>query len=156
MAPRQHLVTVPNTATVAQAEELVHQSGHSRVLVLGAAPDQVTGFLHAKDLIAVPSEKRSGLLPPGIVRVALSVKSDDRLEDLMQKMRRTRRHVAVVMDHGHLLGLVTLEDILEAIVGEISDESDGGPRAQRGLREADTEGEAYRQEEGQTTGGDEQ
>jgi CBS domain containing-hemolysin-like protein len=88
--------------------------------------------------------------------VALSVKSDDRLEDLMQKMRRTRRHVAVVMHHGHLLGLVTLEDILEAIVGEISDESDGGPRAQRGLREADTEGEAYRQEEGQTTGGDEQ
>ena len=152
MAPRQHLVTVPNTATVAQAEELVHQSGHSRVLVLGAAPDQVTGFLHAKDLIAVSPEMRGGLLPPGIVRVALSVKSDDRLEDLMQKMRRTRRHVAVVMDHGQLLGLVTLEDILEAIVGEISDESDGGPRVQRGLREADSEGEAYRRDAGRTSG----
>lgn len=139
MSSRQHLVTVPNTATVAQAEELVHESGHSRVLVLGAGTDEVIGFLHAKDLIAIPAEKRNGLLPPGIVRVALSVKSEDRLEDLMQKMRRTRRHVAVVMDQGHLLGLVTLEDILEAIVGEISDESDGGPQTQPEQREANME-----------------
>jgi len=133
MAQRQHLVTVPNTSTVAQAEELMHQSGHSRVLVLGAGTDQVTGFLHAKDLIAVPVEKRMGLLPPGIVRVALSVKPEDHLEELMQKMRRTRRHVAVVIDKGQLLGLVTLEDILEAIVGEISDESDGGAGLQATL-----------------------
>ncbi|MEI7887157.1 MAG: hemolysin family protein [Actinomycetes bacterium] len=148
MAPRQQLVTVPYTATVAQAEELVHRSGHSRVLVLGSVPDQVTGFLHAKDLIAVAPEKRNGLLPPGIVRVALSVKSEDRLEELMQKMRRTRRHVAVVMDQGHLLGLVTLEDILEAIVGEISDESDGGSGQHVGLPPANNPSEAHRSELG--------
>ncbi|MEX0768324.1 MAG: hemolysin family protein [Microthrixaceae bacterium] len=131
MAQRQNLVTVPNTSTVAEAEKLMHQSGHSRVLVLGAGTDQVTGFLHAKDLIAVPANKRKGLLPPGIVRVALSVQPEDHLEELMQKMRRTRRHVAVVLDQGQLLGLVTLEDILEAIVGEISDESDGGTDVQQ-------------------------
>ncbi|CAN5563985.1 hemolysin family protein [soil metagenome] len=124
MAPREHLVTVPQTATVAQAEELVNDSGHSRVLVLGDGPDEVTGFLHAKDLIAVPMDQRDWLLPPGIVRVALRVGPEDRLEDVLPRMRRARRHVAVVMQGESMLGLVTLEDILEAIVGDIRDESD--------------------------------
>lgn len=126
MAPRSDLVTVPHTATVAQAEQLVHRSGHSRVLVLGDDADEVTGFLHAKDLIGVPMAQRDGFLPPGIVRVALRVGPRDHLEDVLPRMRRARRHVAVVVESGHILGLVTLEDILEAIVGDIRDESDGG------------------------------
>lgn len=125
MAPRSELVTVPNTATVAEAEELVYRSGHSRVLVL-AGNDEVTGFLHAKDLISLPSEQREGFLPPGIVRIALRVRADEALEDVLPRMRRARRHVAVVVDGDELVGLVTLEDILEAIVGDIRDESDGG------------------------------
>ena len=132
MAPREQLVTVPHTATVAQAEELVHHSGHSRVLVLGDDPDEVTGFLHAKDLIGVPASHRDGFLPPGIVRVALRVGPQDHLEDVLPRMRRARRHVAVVVESAavdpqqRILGLVTLEDILEAIVGDIRDETDGG------------------------------
>jgi len=124
MAPRDELVTVPHTATVAQAEELVHRSGHSRVLVLGDDPDAVTGFLHAKDLISIPVEQRDGFLPAGIVRVALRVAPEDHLEDVLPRMRRARRHVAVVVRDGAMLGLVTLEDILEAIIGDIRDETD--------------------------------
>jgi CBS domain containing-hemolysin-like protein len=127
MAPREQLVTVPHTATVAQAEELVHESGHSRVLVLGEGADDVTGFLHAKDLIAVPMEQRDGFLPPGIVRVALRVGPHDPLEDVLPRMRRARRHVAVVVEGDRIRGLLTLEDILEAIVGDIRDETDVEP-----------------------------
>ena len=134
MAPRRQLVTVPATATVAEAEELVHASGHSRVLVIGADPDDVVGFLHAKDLLRLPDDARSGLLPPGLVRVALRVGPGDRLPDVLPWMRRARRHVAVVVEGPELLGLVTLEDILEAIVGDIRDESDrgGGDRGHDG------------------------
>jgi len=129
MAPAAQLVTVPTTATVVEAEELVHRSGHSRVLVVGTSDDDVVGFLHAKDLLRIPDERRHGLLPPGLVRVALRVRPDERLSELLPRMRRARRHVAVVSerdDRGadRVAGLVTLEDVLEAIVGDIRDESD--------------------------------
>lgn len=129
MAPGSNLVTVPTTATVAEAEALVHRSGHSRVLVVGSSADDVVGFLHAKDLLRIPDGSRHGLLPPGLVRVALRVRPDDRLSDLLPRMRRARRHVAVVSDRDpdgvdRVAGLVTLEDVLEAIVGDIRDESD--------------------------------
>lgn len=123
MAQRDHLVTVPHTATVTRAEQLVHRSGHSRVLVVGST-GEVTGFLHAKDLIGLPEEQRRGLLPAGLVRVALRVDPEDRLQEVLPRMRRARRHVAVVESDGEVQGLITLEDVLEAIVGDIRDESD--------------------------------
>jgi CBS domain containing-hemolysin-like protein len=126
MARRDDLVTVPDTATVRQAETLVLHSGHSRVLVVGG-DDQVIGFLHVKDLIALGSGP-DDLLPSGLVRVALRVHPDDGLDAVLVRMRRASRHVAVVIDpsdsRDQLVGLVTLEDILEAIVGDIRDESD--------------------------------
>jgi len=149
MAPRDELVTVPHTATVAQAEQLVHRSGHSRVLVLGDDPDEVTGFLHAKDLIGVATSQRDGFLPPGIVRVALRVGPRDRLEDVLPRMRRARRHVAVVVESAEqdpqqrILGLVTLEDILEAIVGDIRDETDGGSERNQVDADPRTPGERH-------------
>lgn len=134
MTPSGGLVTVPHTVTVAQAEELVHRSGHSRVLVVGDRPDEVVGFLHVKDLLALTEAGEDQLLPPGTVRVALRVAPGDLLEDVLPRMRRARRHVAVVIEKDGVVGLVTLEDLLEAIVGEIRDESDGGhpDRKERG------------------------
>lgn len=123
MTRREDLVTVPATATLAEAEKLVYDSGHSRVLVTGAS-DEVLGFLHAKDLLRHHRGLPNDLLPPGLVRVALTVSPEDLLPDVLPRMRRVRRHVAVVMRDGELLGLVTLEDLLEAIVGDIRDESD--------------------------------
>lgn len=135
MARREQLVTVPRTSTVARAEDLVHRSGHSRVLVVGDS-GEVTGFLHAKDLLAVPKEQRAGFLPAGLVRVALRVEPQDHLRDVLLRMRRARRHVAVVEEGTELVGLVTLEDVLEAIVGDIRDETDvdPGPEGPEGER----------------------
>lgn len=124
MARAENLVTIPHDATVGEAEHLMHVSGHSRVLVMGTRPDQVIGFLHAKDLINLTEADRGELLPPGLIRVALRVGPDEAIDDVMLKMRRARRHVAVVMDHRDMVGLVTLEDLIESIVGDIHDESD--------------------------------
>lgn len=131
MTPARDLVTVPATATVAEAEALLVRSGHSRVLVTDG--EHVIGFLHVKDLLAYEEMAPSDLLPPGLVRVALRVDPDEVLPDVLLKMRRARRHVAVVSGGADapIGGLVTMEDILEAIVGDITDESDkptGEPR----------------------------
>ncbi len=136
MAPARELVTVPADATVERAEALLVRSGHSRVLVTGE--DGVIGFLHVKDLLAHEELAGDDLLPPGLVRVALRVDAQEVLPDVLLKMRRARRHVAVVSrgpggqpgpvplrgSAGAMCGLVTMEDILEAIVGDITDESD--------------------------------
>lgn len=124
MAPADELVTVPADATVEQAEALLVRSGHSRVLVIDGT--EVIGFLHVKDLLAHDEIQGGDLLPAGLVRVALRVGSDEVLPDVLLKMRRARRHVAVVScgSEEKICGLVTMEDILEAIVGDITDESD--------------------------------
>lgn len=124
MARAENLVTIPHDATVGEAEHLMHESGHSRVLVMGSRSDQVIGFLHAKDLINLTGTDRGSLLPPGLIRVALRVGPGEEIDDVMLKMRRARRHVAVVMDGVKMVGLVTLEDLIESIVGDIHDESD--------------------------------
>ena len=124
MTPSSKLVTIPHTATVGQAEKRMADSGHSRVLVMGSSADQVIGFLHAKDLITLTDFDRDLPLPQGITRAALWVGPGEALGDVLLRMRRARRHVAVVLDSGHMVGLVTLEDLLEAIVGDINDESD--------------------------------
>lgn len=125
MTPRDRLVTVPSTATLAEAEALVHRSGHSRVLVTSPLNGEVVGFLHVKDLLKL-SEDPDGPLPAGLVRTALKVRPEEVLPDVLPRMRRARRHVAVVSEGPEIEGLVTLEDLLEAIVGDIRDESDRG------------------------------
>ena len=129
MAPQSDLVTVPSTATLGEAEDLVFESGHSRVLVATPDGDQVIGFVHAKDLLKYGDRPGTDPLPEGLVRIALRVSAGDLLPDVLPRMRQARRHVAVVTDTGEstggeVRGLVTLEDLLEAIVGDIRDESD--------------------------------
>ncbi len=127
MSPGHGLVTVPSTATISEAEQMVYESGHSRVLVTDDG--RVNGFLHAKDLLDTPGAP-DDFLPRGLVRLALWVGPDEPIDEVLFKMRRNRRHVAVVArggtdtENASILGLVTMEDLLEAIVGDIRDESD--------------------------------
>ena len=122
------IVGVDRSTSVAEAEQVVMNSGHSRLLVRGPTAtrhDEVLGFVHAKDLMAVPTSRREHPISFGIIRMTLRAKGDASLGDVLAQMRRSRRHVALIDDGaGELVGMVTMEDILEEIVGDIVDESD--------------------------------
>ena len=125
MVPRDGVVWLARTATPAEAEALVVSSGHTRLLVAGEGLDDVLGFLHAKDLLLVPGAARNRPLPLGRVRRMLLVTADSSLDDALLAMQQARLHVALVVDaEGHTLGIATLEDVIEALVGDIRDESD--------------------------------
>lgn len=125
MVPRDGVVWLPRSATPAEAEALVVASGHTRLLVAGEAVDDVMGFVHAKDLLAVSGAARQRPLPLGRVRRMLVLDASTSLDAALLAMQRDRLHVAVVTDgHGRTLGIATLEDVIEALVGDIRDESD--------------------------------
>ena len=116
---------MPRSASVAEIEQLVADTGHSRIPVQGVGPDDIIGFVHSKDLLRLPLEARDDQVPLEMMRRMLIVSPDQPVRDLMRAMRRARRHVALVRSaDGRLLGLVTLEDALEALVGDIRDETD--------------------------------
>ena len=125
MVPREKVLAVSRDAPVAAAEAVVVESGHSRIPVLGRDVDDVIGFVHAKDLLTLPPDAQSRPIPDSRIRSILGVGADDPLDDVLVKMRRGRSHVAVVRDEaGRTAGIATIEDLLEALVGDIRDESD--------------------------------
>lgn len=126
MVPRDEICTIPATATPAAAEAVVLDRGHSRLPVLGAGGiDDVLGFLHAKDLLHLPSSAEHLPMPPRLLRRMLVVPRERSMEDLLLAMRRSRVHFALVTEaDGTTAGLVTLDDLLEELVGEITDERD--------------------------------
>jgi CBS domain containing-hemolysin-like protein len=126
MTPRDEIVWLRRGADVAEAERLLVEHGHSRLPVAGGAgPDHRLGFVHAKDLLALPDEALGGPVPARLVRPALVVPDDAGLERVLRSMRTQGTHLALVRgEAGDTLGLVTLEDLLEELVGDIVDESD--------------------------------
>lgn len=125
MVPRTEVVAIRETATPAEVEALALASGHSRFPMYGENLDQIYGFFHAKDLLQIPQENRAKLLPRRFVRPMLVVPESLNLHPLLIQMRRERKHFALVVDeHGGTAGIVTLEDLLEELVGEIRDEYD--------------------------------
>lgn len=122
--PWAEVVSVSRSASVAEIEAVVVASGHSRIPVVGTGTE-VLGFLHAKDLLTLPAAGRERQLPLGRLRRMLLLEADGTLEQALLTMQRARIHLAVVHDaSGTPLGLVSLEDLLEELVGEIRDESD--------------------------------
>lgn len=125
MVPRTDLVSVAHTATPDEVEQLVLESGHSRFPVYVKNMDTIIGFLHAKDLLDITDEERGKPLPRRYMRKMLVVPESLKLHPLLLQMRGNRRHFALVLDeHGGTAGIVTLEDVLEELVGEIRDEYD--------------------------------
>ncbi|MDG2026200.1 MAG: hemolysin family protein [Acidimicrobiales bacterium] len=125
MTPRAEMKTVARPTSVAEIEHLVNETGHSRIPIEGGGPDDIIGFVHSKDLLRLGTDARDDQVPLEMMRRMLIVSPDQQLRDLMLGMRRGRRHVALVRsEDGRLLGLVTLEDALEALVGDIRDETD--------------------------------
>ena len=127
MVPRTEIVALRETATPADVEALALASGHSRFPVYGENLDQIYGFFHAKDLLHIPPGDRHRPLPRRFLRPMLVVPESLNLHPLLVQMRRERKHFGLVVDeHGGTAGIVTLEDLLEELVGEIRDEYDVG------------------------------
>jgi CBS domain containing-hemolysin-like protein len=125
MVPRERVEAVRAGTPVAAVESVAARNGHSRLPVYGRDLDEILGYVHAKDLLALPPGARQRPLPRTAIRRMLTVPTDRTLMDLLLLMRRTRLHVAVVLDgSGRLAGIATLEDVLESLVGDIRDEHD--------------------------------
>jgi len=126
MIPRAQMVVVPQDAELETIFPLVIEPGHSRYPVIGEDRAEVVGILLVKDLL-VHSLKNKNLLVREAMRPALFVPESKRLNMLLKEFRSIRSHMAIVVDeYGAAAGLVTIEDVLEQIVGEIEDEHDLG------------------------------
>jgi putative hemolysin len=126
MVPRVAIASLPSVATFEEAIDLVIEVGHSRIPVYHDSIDEIVGILYAKDLLpylkpdAGPRPALRKLLrPPVLVPESMTI------DDLLHEMQRRKVHIAIVLDeYGGTAGLVTIEDLLEEIVGEIQDEYD--------------------------------
>ncbi|MFJ6697686.1 hemolysin family protein [Streptomyces sp. NPDC091272] len=127
MVPRTDLVSIERFKTVRQALTLALRSGFSRIPVTGENEDDVVGVVYLKDLVRkthVNRDSESDLVSTAM-RPAVFVPDTKNAGDLLREMQQERNHVAVVIDeYGGTAGIVTIEDILEEIVGEITDEYD--------------------------------
>lgn len=125
MVPRPDVVALPRSSTLAELEQEFIDEGHSRIPIYGDDLDDLVGFVHIKDLLGVEEEDMSGPIPPHVIRPLLVVPESAAVDRLLEDMRRKRNHMAAVIDeHGGTAGIVTMEDIVEEIVGEIRDEYD--------------------------------
>ncbi len=123
MTPRVDIVSLPASATLGALRALVAEHKHSRVPVIGENIDDVVGVANIRDLVAALGEEGTDVSVEGITRPAMFVPETKRVSDLTREFQKRREHLAIVVDeYGGTAGLVTLEDLLEEIVGEIQDE----------------------------------
>jgi magnesium and cobalt transporter len=126
MIPRSQMVVLRRDSEPAELLAPVIESGHSRFPVIGESRDDVIGILIAKDLLRYFAENGNGRFNMReLMRPALFVPESKRLDVMLKEFRSSRNHLAVVVDeYGGVAGMVTIEDVLEQIVGEIDDEHD--------------------------------
>jgi CBS domain containing-hemolysin-like protein len=125
MVPRVDIVAVEEGASPREIVDAITETGHSRLPVYRESIDQIVGVLYAKDLLPFVIGATRTLPIEQLVRPPYVVPESKRVDDLLAELRRNRVHIAVVADeYGGTAGLVTIEDILEEIVGEIHDEYD--------------------------------
>jgi putative hemolysin len=125
MVPRVDIVAVDEDASSQDIVDLMTEKGHSRLPVFRESIDEIIGILYAKDLLPFVIGSTRTLPIMRLLRPVYVVPESKRLDDLLGELRRNRVHIAVVADeYGGTAGLVTIEDILEEIVGEIHDEYD--------------------------------
>ena len=126
MVPRTDIVTIEHSKTVKQALNLLLRSGFSRVPVVGDNADDVLGVAYLKDLVRKERVEGGGAVKvEEVMRAAIFVPESKPVDELLREMQAELGHIAVVVDeYGGTAGLVTMEDVLEEIVGEIIDEHD--------------------------------
>ena len=128
MVPRTEMVWIESGKTAGQATSLAVRSGHSRIPVIGENVDDIVGVVYLKDLVRRTYYSNNAGRDTKVIEVmrpAVFIPDSKPLDDLLREMQRDRIHMALLVDeYGATAGLVTIEDVLEEIVGEIADEYD--------------------------------
>lgn len=128
MVPRPEMIWLEADKSCGQATTLMIRSGHSRVPIIGENVDDIVGIAYLKDIVRETYHRTDGgrgVRVGDVVREAFFVPESKPLDELLHEMQRDNRHIAMLVDeYGGIAGLVTMEDILEEIVGEITDEYD--------------------------------
>lgn len=125
MIPRTHIVSVSKDSTLEQVLQTIIQSGFSRIPVYSENMDYVIGILNAKDLLPLWLNGETELHLENLIRDPFFVPETKRIKDLLNELRTKKSHLAIIVDeYGGTSGIVTIEDIVEEIIGEIRDEHD--------------------------------
>ncbi len=126
MIPRAQMVLIKADASLEEILPQITRSAHSRYPVIGDSPDDILGILLAKDLLPLlMSDDPASFQLENVLRPTVVVPESKRLNVLLREFRENRNHMAIVIDeYGGVAGLITIEDVLEEIVGEIEDETD--------------------------------
>ncbi len=125
MVPRPDMVTVASAATVRDAADIASTAGFSRIPVYGQGIDDIVGVVYVKDMMRAEREDKAEEPVTLVMRQAQFVPESKRVAEVMREMQAGKQHLAIVVDeYGGTAGLITLEDVLEELVGEISDEYD--------------------------------
>jgi CBS domain containing-hemolysin-like protein len=125
MTLRRDIVAIGPDCPLDEVAALAHETGRTRVVVHQGDLDHVLGFVHAKDILLLDRAARSSSTSSTLVRSIMVTPDGHLLEDLLLEMRTQRQHLALVVDElGMVVGLVTLEDVIEELIGDFDDESD--------------------------------
>ena len=127
MVARASVVAVDRRLALVEVEEVMASSGHTRLPVVDRRTGEVVGMVHAKDLLRLPPEARDEPVPLESIRSLLVLHTSLLLDDVLQGLRRSRSQMAVVVDgSGSWIGILSMDDVVEELVGEIPDETDDG------------------------------
>jgi len=124
MTPRTRMATLPSTATAADVLALARDTGHSRFPITGTGIDDVIGVVHVKGALAVPREQRDATPVTAFMRQANFVPDTQTVDVLLGQLRGGSQLAVVLDEYGGTAGVVTLEDLVEELVGEVADEHD--------------------------------
>ena len=125
MIPRSNMILLEDDMSIDQMLQIIINSGHSRFPVIGDNKDEVIGILLAKDLLRFSQINKADFDLNNCLRTATFIPESKQLQILLKEFRKSRNHMAIVVDeYGRTAGLLTIEDVLEQIVGDIEDEYD--------------------------------
>jgi hemolysin (HlyC) family protein len=125
MIPRVQMIVIENNAEPEDILSVVVESGHSRFPVVGESNDEIVGILLAKDLLHYYANSEKDFDIKDVMRATVFIPESKRLNVLLREFRTSRNHMAIVIDeYTGVAGLVTIEDVIEEIIGEIEDEHD--------------------------------
>ena len=125
MIPRTEISSAPVNSTLGEITKLVTECGHTRIPIHNDNIDEILGILHAKDLLKLLGEDPNSKIPQEILRKPYFIPDTKKISEVLRELKEKKTHIAVVTDeYGGTAGIITLEDIIEEIVGEIMDEHD--------------------------------